>query len=113
MRTELKLNLRASPVVVQTGEAGEVLFGDGGSRLGCNQTVGVGRVSYNQNLKIHAMQDKFETAVFPCNITGMHSGLVCCHSCLAARRLETCLEIFSMLSVFIYGFSQGAPVPHS
>lgn len=42
--------LRASPVVVQTGEAGKVLFGDRGSRLGCNQTVGVGRVSHNQHL---------------------------------------------------------------
>lgn len=46
-------HLRASSVVVQTGEAGEVLFGDGGSRLGCNQTVGVGRVSHNQHLKTH------------------------------------------------------------
>lgn len=46
-------HLRASSVVVQTGEAGEVLFGDGGSRLGCNQTVGVGRISHNQHLKTH------------------------------------------------------------
>lgn len=47
------LYLRASPVVVQTGEAGKVLFGDRGSRLGCNQTVGVGRVSHNQHLNTH------------------------------------------------------------
>lgn len=45
------MHLRASPVVVQTCEAGEVLFRDGGSTLGCNQTVGVGRISYNQHLK--------------------------------------------------------------
>lgn len=50
---ETQTNLRASPVVVQTGEAREVLFGDGGSGLGRNQTVGVGRVSHNQNLKRH------------------------------------------------------------
>lgn len=46
-----KRHLRASPVVVQTGEAGEVLLGDGGSRLGCYQTVGVGGVSYNKHLQ--------------------------------------------------------------
>lgn len=43
-------HLRASPVVVQTGEAGEVLFGNGGSRLGSNETVGVGRVPHDQHL---------------------------------------------------------------
>ena len=46
-----RTHLGASSVVVQTGEAGEVLLGDGGSRLCCNQTVGVGWVSYNQNLR--------------------------------------------------------------
>lgn len=36
--------------MVQAGQAGEVLFGDGWSRLGGDQTVGVGRVSDHQNL---------------------------------------------------------------
>lgn len=46
-------HLRASPVVIQTGETGEVCFRDGRSRLGCNQTVGVGRVSNHKHLKTH------------------------------------------------------------
>lgn len=37
-------------VVVQSGQAGEVLFGDGWSGLGGDQTVGVRRVSNHQNL---------------------------------------------------------------
>lgn len=36
--------------MVQAGQAGEVLFGDGWSRPGGDQTVGVGRVSDHQNL---------------------------------------------------------------
>lgn len=56
-------HLRASSVVVQTGEAGEVLFGDGGSRLGCNQTVGVGRISHNQHLKTHTHTHENKTDI--------------------------------------------------
>ena len=50
-------DLGAGPVVVQTGEAGEVLFRDGRSRLCSDQTVSVGRVPHNQHLgteKTHA-----------------------------------------------------------
>ena len=38
--------------MVQSGQAGEVLFGDGWSRLGGDQTVGVRWVSNHQDLKI-------------------------------------------------------------
>lgn len=48
-------HLRASPVVVQTSEAGEVCFRDGGSRLGCDQAVGVGRIPNHKHLKRHKM----------------------------------------------------------
>lgn len=44
--------LGAGSVVVQSGQAGEVLFGDGWSRLGGDQTVGVRWVSNHQDLKI-------------------------------------------------------------
>ncbi len=40
-------DLRAGPVMVQTGQAGEVLLRNGGSRFGGDQTVGVGWVSNN------------------------------------------------------------------
>ncbi len=40
-------DLRAGPVMVQTGQAGEVLLRNGGSRFGGDQTVGVGWVSDN------------------------------------------------------------------
>lgn len=42
--------LGAGSVVVQSGQAGEVLFRDGWSRLGGDQTVGVCGVSNHQNL---------------------------------------------------------------
>lgn len=42
--------LGAGSVVVQSGQAGEVLFGDGRSRLGGDQAVGVRWVSNHQNL---------------------------------------------------------------
>lgn len=42
--------LGTGSVVVQTGQAGEVLLGDGRSRLGGDQTVGVRRVPHHQNL---------------------------------------------------------------
>lgn len=42
-----KSDLGSGPVMVQTGQAGEVLLGNGGSRFGCDQTVGVGWVSNN------------------------------------------------------------------
>lgn len=43
-------DLRAGPVVVQTGQAGEVLLRNGGSRFGGDQTVGVGWVTDNKHL---------------------------------------------------------------
>ena len=43
--------LGSGPVVVQAGEAGEVLLGKGGSRLGGNQAVGVGWVPHHQDLR--------------------------------------------------------------
>lgn len=58
------MHLRASPVVVQTCEAGEVLFRDGGSTLGCNQTVGVGRISYNQHLKKKTKTNKMHKLTY-------------------------------------------------
>lgn len=42
--------LGAGSVVVQSGQAGEVLFRDGWSRLGGDQTVGICGVSNHQNL---------------------------------------------------------------
>lgn len=61
-----KTHLRASPVVVQTSETGEVCFRDGGSRLGCNQTVGVRRVSNDKHLKIHSYQKlNLDTSLAP------------------------------------------------
>lgn len=50
--TEPVVYLGAGSVVVQSGQTGEVLFGDGWSRLGGDQTVGVRRVSNHQDLKI-------------------------------------------------------------
>ena len=44
-------HLSLSSVLVESGEAGEVLLGDAGSRLGAKQGICVGRVSHNNNLK--------------------------------------------------------------
>lgn len=61
-----KSHLRASSVVVQTGEAGEVLFRDRRSRFGGNQAVGVGRVPHDQDLKDtqHTLQNELNN----CNL---------------------------------------------
>ncbi len=40
-------HLRASPVVIQACQTGEILFGDGWGGFGRNQTVSVGWVTNN------------------------------------------------------------------
>ena len=46
----LEGKLSAGPVLIKTSHGREVLLGDGRRIVGANESIGVGRVAYNQNL---------------------------------------------------------------